>query len=131
MRKLIEQCPACKGDLVVTQQACMDCGTTIVGQFEPNIFSKLSPENLTFLELFIKNKGNVKEMERESGMSYWTIRNRLNEILDELGFENKDIDPAISPGKLKSSRQKILKRLEKGEIDADEATDLIKQLKPS
>ena len=131
MRKLLEHCPACAGDLVVTQQTCHSCGTMIVGEFTPNIFSRLSPENLHFLELFVKNKGNVKEMEREIGMSYWTIRNRLNEIVEALGFENKDVEPIIDEKAQRQSRQDILARVDSGEIDVNEAAKLLKQLKPA
>ncbi len=129
MRKLLETCPACAGELVVTQQTCRACGTMVVGEFTPNIFSKLSPENLRFLELFVKNKGNVKEMEREIGMSYWTIRNRLNEIVEALGFENKDVEPAVTEETLRQSRQNILARVDSGDIDVDEAAKLLKALK--
>jgi hypothetical protein len=101
----------------------------VVGEFTPNVFSKLSPENLHFLELFVKNKGNVKEMEREIGMSYWTIRNRLNEVVEALGFENKDIEPVASEESLRQSRQEILSRVDSGEIDVTEAARLLKGLK--
>jgi hypothetical protein len=129
MRKLLEKCPACAGELVVTQQTCRSCGTMVVGEFTPNIFSKLSPENLHFLELFVKNKGNVKEMEREIGMSYWTIRNRLNEIVEELGFENKDVELAATEETLRQRRQEILARVDRGEIDVIEAAQLLKTIK--
>jgi hypothetical protein len=131
MRKLLEKCPACAGELVVTQQTCRNCGTMVVGEFTPNIFSKLSPENLQFLELFVKNKGNVKEMEREIGMSYWTIRNRLNEIVEALGFENKDVEPVATEEALRQRRQDILARVDSGEIDVTEAAQLLKAMKPT
>ena len=129
MRKLLEKCTACAGELVVTQQTCRSCGTMVVGEFTPNIFSKLSPENLRFLELFVKNKGNVKEMEREIGMSYWTIRNRLNEIVEALGFENKDVEPVAAEETRRQTRQDILARVDSGEIDVAEAAKLLKALK--
>lgn len=129
MRKLIEHCPACDGELIVTQQTCVQCGTSIVGQFKPNLFSQLSSENLLFLEVFVKNKGNVKEMERELGVSYWTIRNRLNEIIEELGFENKDVAPETAAADVKAQRQEILNRLDAGEIGVDEAAAQLKQLR--
>lgn len=129
MRKLLEQCPACSGELVVTQQTCRSCGTMVVGEFTPNIFSRLTPENLHFLELFVKNKGNVKEMEREIGMSYWTIRNRLSEIVEALGFENKDVEPAADEAALSQSRKEILGKISSGEIDVAEGAKLLKQLK--
>lgn len=131
MRKLLESCPACSGELIVTQQSCVRCGTSIVGEFQPTIFSKLSPENLNFLELFIKNKGNVKEMEREMGESYWAIRNRINEIIELLGLEKKNVEPVGLGSNIKEQRQRILHRLQQGEIDVNEAAHLLKQLAPS
>lgn len=130
MRKLLEMCPACAGELIVTQQTCVRCGTSVVGEFKPTIFARLSPENLAFLELFIKNKGNVKEMEREMGESYWAIRNRINEIIEELGLEKKNVEPAESIVDIKEQRQAILNRLDQGEINVDEATEMLKQLRP-
>ncbi len=128
MRKLLEYCPACHGDLIVTQQTCIECGTSVVGEFQPTIFSKLSQENLAFLELFIKNKGNVKEMERDSGESYWAIRNHINEIIEELGLEKKNVELSEPPIDLKAERQSILAQLDEGKIDVDAAAKMLKQL---
>jgi hypothetical protein len=125
MRKLLEQCPACGGELVVTQQSCTECGTVIMGQFKPNLFSRLSPENLKFLEVFVKNRGNVKDMERELGWSYWTIRNRLNEVIEALGFETAQVDEA----EMAQQRQEILAQLNRGEIGVNEAAQLLSQLR--
>lgn len=125
MRKLIEQCPACAGELMVTEQTCVRCGTAVSGQFHPTIFSKLSADSLAFVEAFVKNRGNVKEMERELGWSYWTIRNRLNEVIAELGFEEKG-EPAPPRS---SPRQEILAQLDRGEITVEVAAELLKQLR--
>ncbi len=130
MRKLLEYCPACHGHLIVTQQSCMQCGTSVVGEFKATIFAQLSQENLDFLELFIKNKGNVKEMERESGESYWAIRNHINEIIEQLGLEKKDVEPSDPPVDLKAKREEILSRLGQDELDVDTAAELLKQLNP-
>lgn len=133
MRDLIEQCPACGGELIVTQQSCNNCETVILGRFKPNIFSRLSPENLKFLELFVKNRGNVKDMEREMEWSYWAIRSRLNEIIVELGFETDAGEDAL-PAKQKAEsladeRQRILAQLESGELSAGEAAARLAELK--
>jgi hypothetical protein len=128
MRKLLEVCPACSGELIVTQQSCVRCGTSVVGEFKPTIFARLSPENLAFLELFIKNKGNVKEMERELGESYWAIRNRINEIIEALGLEKKNVEPGEAQVDIKEQRQAILARLDAGEIGVNEAAELLKKL---
>jgi hypothetical protein len=129
MRKLLEICPACAGELIVTQQTCVECGTSIVGEFKPTIFARLSPENLAFLEVFIKNKGNVKEMERELGESYWAIRNRINEIIEQLGLEKKNVEPAELQTDVSARRQDILAQLNRGEIDAATAADLLKAVR--
>jgi hypothetical protein len=136
MRNLIEQCPACGGELVVTQQNCTNCETVILGRFRPNIFSRLSPENLKFLELFVKNRGNVKDMEREMGWSYWTIRNRLNEVIGELGFETGEseseepeaLETEETPA-LGEQRQQIIMQLERGELTVSEAAAKLAGLK--
>ena len=89
MRKVLEQCPSCGEDFEVTRLTCTRCETEVTGRFAPCRFCKLPPETAQFLEIFVRNRGNVKEMERESGISYWTIRNRINELVAELGFETE------------------------------------------
>ena len=123
MRKLLEVCPACSGELIVTQQSCTRCNTSVVGTFQPTIFSRLSPESLAFVEAFVRNRGNVKEMERELGLSYWTIRNRLNDVIGELGLEAREEDAAEIEATLR--RQEILAQLDNGEIDVSRATELL------
>jgi hypothetical protein len=127
MRKLIEQCPACGGEMIVTQQSCTRCETVVLGRFKPDIFSRLSAESLNFIIVFVKNRGNIKEMERELGLSYWTIRNRLNEVIAELGFETEAEDAAATQSA--NQRQEILARLERGELQVEDATALLEQLR--
>ncbi len=74
MRKIIEQCPACSGELIITQLSCSQCSTVINGHFRATRFARLTAPELAFLEVFVKNRGNVKEMERELGDSYWSIK---------------------------------------------------------
>lgn len=85
MRKLIERCPACGGELVVRRLDCHQCHTGIEGQFRTSTFDHLSPEDLAFAELFVRLKGNMKEMERELSVPYSTVRHRLDEVVRELG----------------------------------------------
>jgi hypothetical protein len=127
MRKLIEQCPACNGEMIVTQQSCTRCDTIVLGRFKPDIFSRLATESLNFIIVFVKNRGNIKEMERELGLSYWTIRNRLNEVIAELGFETEVEDAAATQAT--QQRQDILARLESGQLSVEEATAQLAQLK--
>jgi len=108
---------------MVTQLTCTSCGTGVVGKFELSPFHRLAPESLKFLEVFVRNRGNVKEMERETGESYWAIRRQLDEVITEMGME----PPQESD--LSTRRQEILAQLSRGEINVQEATKLLSQLK--
>ena len=123
MSVIPRKCPSCSAPLVVTQLSCTKCETNVVGLYEINPFLRLSNESLQFLETFIRNRGNVKEMERETAESYWVIRRRLDEVIAELGYEVEPVEDELS-----SRRQEVLGRLGKGEIDVKEATRLLNQL---
>ncbi len=118
-----QSCPSCSSPLVVTQLNCTACGTGVVGKFELSPFFRLSPESLRFLEVFVRNRGNVKEMERETGESYWAIRRQLDEVIIEMGIE------ATKSDDVSTRRQEILAQLSRGEINVQEATKLLSQIK--
>ena len=118
-----QTCPSCSSPLVVTQLNCGVCGTGVVGKFELSPFFRLSPESLKFLEFFVRNRGNVKEMERETGESYWAIRRQLDEVITEMGIE------ATKEDDVSTRRQDILAQLSRGEINVQEATKLLAQIK--
>ena len=126
MRKLLESCPSCGGNLEITQLNCTSCETVILGRYQPCPFCKLSPESTRFLETFVRCRGNVKEMERELGISYWTVRRRLDELIDELGIEApaEEVDTT-------AQELAILEQVNQGEISAGEAAALLSQLKGS
>ena len=149
MRKVIERCPACGGDLAVTHLQCGRCDTEVSGRFAPNPFDRLSPEGLAFVEVFVRLRGNVKEMERELGVPYSTVRGRLDEVIGELGFEagagTEDGDAPSQRGKRHGPRdaprrrdarpggdderrQEILARLSDGAIDVEAAVDELEAL---
>ena len=67
-------CPVCEQSLLVTQLSCQCCKTQMNGQYRLNKFSYLPKELLVFTEVFLKNRGNIKEVERELGISYPTVR---------------------------------------------------------
>ena len=124
MPQIPQSCPSCASPLVVTQLTCTSCGTGVVGKFELSPFFRLSNESLKFLEVFVRNRGNVKEMERETGESYWTIRRHLDEVITEMGIEQEP-----KPDDISTSRREILGRLSRGEINVQEATKLLSQIK--
>ena len=123
-RKILESCPTCSFDLSVTELSCGNCGTVIHGHYDPCPFCQLSPKNLAFMMEFVKNRGNVKEMERELGVSYWTIRSRLDEVITQFGFENS----YSSDSEQAYTRRGILEKLDQGEITVAEAAELLSKL---
>ena len=127
MRKVLEQCPTCGGELTVTSLHCRSCHTRIESEYSTCRFCRLSQDSLDFIEVFVKNRGNIREMERELEISYPTVRSRLNAVIAELGYEVETESPA--PDEMAEERRTILKRLNDGEISAAEATGLINQLR--
>ena len=86
MRPLILKCPSCNGDLAVSKLHCHACEIAIEGDFGIPALLRLSRAQLDFVEVFLKNRGNIREVERELGVSYPTVRARLDEVLDAIGF---------------------------------------------
>ena len=127
MRKVLEQCPTCGGELTITGLHCRSCHTRIESEYSTCRFCRLSQESLDFIEIFVKNRGNIREMERELEISYPTVRNRLNAVIKELGYEVEA--ESAEPGEVAEERRAILKQLNAGEISAAEATELINQLR--
>lgn len=131
MPKLPRNCPACNASLMITRLTCPRCGTEVTGSFPPDLFSRLAPNDFDFVVLFVKSRGNVKEMERELGISYWTIRSRLNEIVVQLGLEPPTAPPAEdAPGAtIAERRQRILEQLNAGWLTVTEAAERLEELK--
>jgi len=124
MTKIPEKCPSCASELYISQLTCAVCGTQVSGRYEPNIFSRLAPTDLNFVVMFVRSRGNVKEMERELGISYWTIRRKLDEIVEQLGLLGDQ-----PPDERSAQRIAVLERLRAGELDVDQAAELLEQIK--
>ena len=120
MQKQLEACPCCGGPLVVSGLTCERCGTTVTGRFSQCEFCRLTQEQATFLRLFVQRRGNLSEMEKTLGISYPTVRNKLEEVIRAL----QQPEPLPEPG----ARDVILQRVAAGEITTGEALDLLGQL---
>ena len=140
-RDVIATCPVCQGELTVTRLQCRSCGTALEGEFGVGRFGRLEREQLAFLESFLRSRGNLKEMERELGISYPTVRSRLETLLRALGLgdgaappvEDDEAEPASqTPGQtdedLTAERRAVLERLARHELTADEAATAIRAL---
>lgn len=125
MNQLIDKCPICGDDLIITHLHCPHCRTTIEGKFifPHSPFARLSTDQLQFLLTFIRCEGKFNRMEEELKLSYPTLRNRFDEILQVMGFEAEESTPALSP----QERKAILSELNQGKITAEEAQNRLKK----
>lgn len=157
------RCPVCQGELLITHLQCAACGTEVNGAFTLSKLASLPDPHASLIEMFLRVRGNMKEMERDLGLSYPTVRARLEEALTAAGFPKErqgdetadwserfeaelterirarveerlaSIDltarRADDEAVLRDQRRAILDRLERGEVTADEAADLLRQLK--
>jgi len=133
---VISTCPVCSGELAVTRLHCRSCGTTLEGEFSVGRFGRLTKEQLVLLESFLRSRGNLRDMERELGISYPTVRSRVEALVRALGFGPRDGDESAdeavagsaAPGDVAATRQEILERLARREIGAEEAAVAIRAL---
>lgn len=118
-REVMGQCPICNGPVEITEISCNTCKSTIRGHFKPCKFCTLSQEHKAFAEIFIKNRGNIKEIEKELGVSYPTVKGKLDSLIAALGYKNQSTVP--------ENRKEILERLYRGEITSEEALNLLNE----
>jgi hypothetical protein len=132
-RDVIATCPVCTGELEISRLHCATCGTTIEGEFGVGRFGRLTREQMALLESFLRSRGNLKEMERALGISYPTVRARVEALVQALGLADGetvdlvvDEEPAGMSEDLAAARREILERLAKGEIDAAGAAEALR-----
>jgi hypothetical protein len=137
---VISTCPVCSGELTIARLHCRSCGTSLEGEFGVGRFGRLSVEQLALLESFLRARGNLKEMERELGISYPTVRGRLDALVRALGLsdgsselaaEDAGDDEVTNPTdatNASTARRSILERLARREIDAEGAAKALRDL---
>jgi hypothetical protein len=140
---VISTCPVCSSELAVTRLHCRSCGTTLEGDFSVGRFGRLNREQVALLESFLRSRGNLRDMERELGISYPTVRGRVEALIRALGFGPRDGDEAVDPidaadtatdtatadaADIGAARGQILERLSKHEISAEDAAAAIRSL---
>ncbi len=119
MKGFSGNCPTCGRQMVVTEYHCPECMVEVRGKFEAGGLGGLDSGQIDFVMTFLRCRGNIKEVERELGISYPTVRNRLDAVIRALGMTpTADIEAA-------EQRADVLDRLEKGEIDAETAAKML------
>lgn len=129
MNLVIGQCPICPSPLSVTQLHCSSCQTTINGQFSLGRLHHLSPEQLEFVETFIRCEGKINRVEQELGLSYPAVRARLSAVILAMGYEVGEPiqEREVSKPKTRDiDRSAILNRVSSGELSAAEAARLLR-----
>jgi len=115
------RCPVCNDRLKVVSLHCSQCNTKFEGSFHLDKFSYLSQEQKSFIEVFLKCRGNIKEVEKELNISYPTVRGKLDDVVQALGCTD------TTGRKASKNRKEILEMLSEGEIAYDEAMRLLKE----
>jgi hypothetical protein len=120
-KRVLSECPMCGGALQVRELYCRHCRIKIQGDFDPphsRLFS-LSRKDLEFIELFVRLRGNIKEVEKALGVSYPTVRGMLDGVIKNLGYTvGKPPDP--------EKRLEIIDKVGRGELSAERAAELLK-----
>lgn len=95
MKKIISHCPVCSEELTVKTLSCNSCHTEITGDFKLSKFNYLSEEELYFVEVFIKNRGSIKAVEKELNVSYPTVKKSLDQVIINLGYQINDDEEKV------------------------------------
>jgi len=119
IKQMPNSCPACGGTLFVSELKCPDCDTAIRGEFHVSPLGSLTEDQIDFVKTFVLSRGNIKEVESRLGISYPTVRNKLDEAIKALSEqENGNMSAA-----------EILDALEAGKITAEQAAEMLKSNK--
>jgi hypothetical protein len=125
MQNMFDKCPACGGQLIITECQCSQCKLQMRGEFRPGRFLNLSDDELTFIEVFLSTRGNLSEVERILGVSYPTIRNKLDEINEILQRTSENTapvrlknggTPTVRLTSAEESRKRILQDVADGKL---------------
>ena len=137
MQKLFNQCPACGGQLIITECKCPTCQLQMRGEFQSGQLSTLSDDELTFIKVFLSVRGNLTEVERVLGISYPTIRNKLDEINNSLNHTNDATEIrqkkfsntlATNPTSTEDTRKDILQNVADGRLSPTEAVQKLREV---
>lgn len=100
------------GPLLVERVRLLESDIALEGSFELPPLARLTLEDQIFITAFVRSHGSIKDMEELFGISYPTVKNRLNRVSHQLEFV--DIDPPLP-------KSEILEQMERGELSVDEA----------
>ena len=119
MRRPINRCPACNGQLEPVKLQCESCDLTVGGRFPLSRLGLLGSEQQQLVEAFLVARGNIREVEKELGISYPTVRKRLEEVVQALGYGSEA---------RRLEQQEILDAIDRGEMSPQDGIRLMKAM---
>jgi len=121
-------CPVCSDSLITLRLGCPSCGTELAGHFETCRFCRLNAADLEILEVFLRSRGNVRDVQAHLEVSYPTARARLTEVLDRLGLGEPPIPEVARPAPPSQvDTAAILADLAAGRLDVAQAESLLSE----
>jgi hypothetical protein len=118
-RPIDSNCPYCSSPMTVTQMSCQHCKTAIQADFPMSRLGRMPVEHQRFIEMFLLSGGNLKEIAEQVGVSYPTIRSRLDKVIEALRTEI---------GKTRQMKGNLLDAVGTSRSSAEEAAKLIKEI---
>ena len=131
----VDRCPSCGGALEIRALGCSACALELRGSFEAPAagpLGHLSPDQAAFLRLFVTSRGNLSDVERTLGVSYPTVRAKLDNLIEALAGQPAaasgppPVQPAVPPGP--ASRREVLEQISAGRLTAQEGLALLRHL---
>ncbi len=113
------RCPVCGEQMHVTRLECSNCNSALEGRFNLGPFQNLTPDQLQFLEIFIRSRGQNKAIQELLNVSYPTVIKKLDELIVALGYE---------PAQSDDPRREVLEMLSQGKVSATQAQQLLSSL---
>lgn len=124
MRQILLKCPSCEGNLSVRRLECPSCHLSIESEFEFPALMRLNRAQMDFVEVFIKNRGVIRDVERELGCSYPTVRAKLDEVVSAMGFAARE--SAGAETERDAARHTVLDDLRAGRISPEDALRVLR-----
>ncbi len=125
MNSTLSTCPVCGELLTIVRLHCNNCDTTIEGRFTMGGLGNLTPDQIQFVEMFIRSEGKITRMQKLLNISYPTVRSRLEEIIRTMGYEVGQEDEEDDAAAREELRRQVLDDLSAGRITSQDAIRLL------
>jgi hypothetical protein len=119
MVRPVTHCPSCSQVLRVARWRCPGCGVGIDGDFAPTPLARLDADHQAFVEVFLECRGVIRDVERVLGISYPTVRARLDAVVDALANVRADVDSA------QPERRAVLEAVAGGRLSPEDAVRIL------